>query len=377
MSLPFFGGGCEFAPQSLAGVPFVAFASGTFSRSSAGTYLTSASTIASAPNNVLRYENRGDGYGDVALFEPAGTNLCTYSHQLASWSQNANNNGYSNQATSPDGTANAGEVIKDATPFTGPYIAANIGGTKAGCISMWAKNNGGGTSTRLRFSFSSGIALPVTLTNTWTRYDAYSTFTGSASENFSFDHRANIPNTGDPAISVATDFYVYGVQLEAVNKFPSTLIINNTGASGTRSADVLTFTTAQYLSALRSAPFTYRFYPRFAHTDTTAGDAYWHYSFGGSSDGIYVDSTGGNCTVIVKAGGAIKAQSSTLTFSRHQQIALTVRPGLGQLTVAGATTGNGTVTGSAFTFANAPLRVGGIYGASNEACARITPAVGV
>lgn len=378
MGLPFFGGRRNFVPQvSYAGVTLADYTTGTFSRSSQATNLTSATTITVVGANVLRLEDRGDGNGPVAMFEGAATNLVAYSNLIGSWTLNGSNTGTSNATTSPDGTNNAGNVTKPSTPGTGPYLALNIGAITEGCISVWAKNNTGGTSTRLRFSFATGIALPITLTSGWARYDAYASFTGAANDYISFDHRADVPNTGDPAISVATDYYVYGVQLEAVSKFPSSLIPSNSGTSGARSADTLTLTTAQYNTAIQSVPWTFDFYPRFANTECTNGDQRWLFSFGGANDGIYVDTTGGNVTVVVVAGGSIVAQSGALTFSRQQKITVTVRPATGALTVSGATTGNGTVTGTPWTFANSTLRVGGILSANNEAFCRISQPVGV
>lgn len=381
MALPWLGirGAAGYVTRrSYAGVVLADSANATFSRSTSRTYLTGATSIATANTNVLRYENRGDGNGSVPLYEDAATNTVSYSNLIGSWTPNGSNTGTSNATTSPDGTNNAGNVTKPSTPGTGPYLALNIGAIKEGCFSVWAKNNTGGTSTRLRFSFATGIALPITLTSGWARYDAYASFTGAANDYISFDHRADVPNTGDPAISVVTDYYVYGVQLEAARKFPSTLVPSNSGVATTGSADTETYSTSQYNAALLTAPWQFTFYPRWAPpTDVTDGDARWFWSFGDSSNGIYADTTSGVTTIVVKVGGAVKVQSSGFTCSRHQGVTVTVRPGSGILTLAGATTGNGSTTGTAFAFPAANLRKGGIYGGANEACARISMAVGV
>lgn len=379
MSLPFFGGRrYSFVSQGLSGVTLATFANGTFSRSSNGTYLTSATTVAEASTNVLRLEDRGDGNGSVPLFEGARTNLAVYSSSLGSWTAGpATNSGTTNYGTSPLGTTTAARLVKSATGSFGPYSGANIGGTKAGTLSVWMTNNGGGTATRLRFSFASGIALPITIPSAWSRFSTYTTFTGAASDFISFDHRANIPNTGDPVINTAVDALVWGVQLEAVVTFPSSAIINNSGASATRSADTLTLTTAQYNAAMLDRPWRFDVYPYFSSTDHQDGETYWLYSFGGANDGIYITKSGGNATVAVVTGGVVRVSSSTITWSRHQKLTVTVTPAAGQVTIAGATTGNGTQTGTAYTFPSSTLRVGGILSGTGEAFCRISQPVGV
>lgn len=361
---------------SYVGVPMVDLTSGgTFSRSSDKTVLTSATTVTTVSDNVRAFENRGDGNGSLLTLGGARTTLVGYSRDLASWGQNANNNGYSNAGTSPDGTGNAGRVVKNATPFTGPYLAANIGAVKAGVISLWAKNNGGGTSTRLRFSFGTGIALPITLTNTWTRYSLYATFTGAANDFLSFDHRANIPNAGDPAISVATDFFVYGVMLEANVKFAATTIASTSGTSTTLSADTLTYAGGQYVAAMLTVPWQVDFMPRYAlGADLTTGDTFYLASYGDANNGVYIDDAG---KVTVKVGGATKVQSSAITCSKFQKLTVAVRPADGAIVVSGATSGNGTYTGTSYAFPASPLRIGGIYGGNGEAFGSFGTPVGI
>lgn len=364
--------------RSYAGVTLATFSGGTFSRSSNGTYLTSATAVSEASTNTLRSENRGDGYGAIPLFEGARTNLVQYTDQLTSWVSIANNTGTSAYATSPLGTTTAGRVLKSLGPNTAPAIAINIGATKAGVLSFWAKDNGSTqNSSRVRFSYTTGIAVPYTPPTTWTRYDAYATFTGLASDYVSWDTRSNTPNTGDPGLGSTIDHLTWGVQLEAVVTFPSSVIINNSGASATRSADTLTLTTAQYNAALRSVPWQTYALPYFSDTDLANGNEHWLYSFGDANSGVRIRKASGNTKVEVLSGGAVVVASSALTFSRHQRLSIVVNPASGGVTVSGATSGSGSASGSAYTFANSTLRVGGINGANNEAFCRISEPVGV
>lgn len=383
MGLPFFGGRRGlYVPQGnpYAGQTLVVYASGTFSRSSSGTYLTSTTTVAEASTNVLRLEDRGDGNGSVALFEGARTNLCAYSDQLGLWTPfTADNVGYSAAGTSPLGTTTAGRARKQLGSAPGPYVAGTIGATKAGTLSLWAINNGSTQPTnRLRYSYTSGIGLTYTPGASWARYSTYATFTGTTPENISFDTRSNLPNTGDPSLGSIIDHLVWGVQLEAVVTFPSSVIINNSGASATRSADTLSLTTAQYnTAALLTLPWRFDTYPYFATSDLIDGDEFWLFSFGGSTSGIRIRRASGNTRVEVLDGGSVVVSSDPLTFSRHQKLTVTVRPAAGSVTVAGATAGNGTVVGTAWAFDSATLRVGGILSGTGEAFCRISQPVGV
>lgn len=79
----------------------------------------------------------------------------------------------------------------------------------------------------------------------------------------------------------------------------------------------------------------------------------------------------------IVSGGSVVTASSALTFSAHPQLVLTVVPSTGALTVAGATTGNGTASGTPFTFTEDTLRVGGVLSATSEAFGRITQPVSV
>lgn len=382
MSLPFFGGRkMAFVPSGnpYAGQTLAVFASGTFSRSSDGTYLTGAEAVSVASSNVLRSENRGDGYGAIPLFEGVRTNLCQYTNNIASWITIANNLGYDAAGTSPLGTTTAGRILKNLGSNTAPAVAINIGATKAGALSLWAKDNGSTQpACRLRFSASTGIALPYTPVATWVRYDAYSTFTGAANDYISFDTRANTPNAGNPALGSTIDHLVWGVQLEAVSTFPSSVIINNSGSSATRSADTLSLTTAQYTAeAIQSLPTLWAVYPYFASTDLTDGDSFTIASFGDANSQLRIRKNSGAVKAEVVSGGSVVAASDALTFSRHQQLRLTTRPAEGKLVTAGATSGNGTGAGSAWTFANNTMRVGGILSGTGEAFCRIAQPVGV
>lgn len=382
MKLPFFGGRHGvYVPSGnpYAGQVVAVFANGTFSRSSDGTYLTDAEAISVATSNVLRSENRGDGYGAIPLFEGARTNLCQYTNNIASWVTIANNLGYDAAGTSPLGTTTAGRILKNLGSNTAPAVAINIGGTKAGTLSLWAKDNGSSQpACRLRFSASTGIAIPYTPGATWVRYDAYDTFTGLANDFISFDTRANTPNAGNPALGATIDHLVWGVQLEAVVTFPSSVIINNTGSSATRSADTLTLSTAQYTAAaIQSFPTRWAVYPYFASSDLADGDSFTIASFGDANSQLRIRKASGSVKAEVVSGGSVVAASDALTFSRHQQLLITTRPAEGKIVTAGATTGDGTGVGTAWTFANSTMRVGGILSSTGEAFCRIAQPVGV
>lgn len=383
MSLPFFGGRrYSFVSQGLSGVTLATFANGTFSRSSNGTYLTSATTVSEASTNVLRLEDRGDGNGSVPLFEGARTNRIFYSSNVGTWSNGpGTNRGTTNYATSPLGTTTAARVEKDTTATYGPILIGSPPTSTRFAVSCWCADNvsSAGKSTRIGVYNAPGVSLAITIPASWGFFSVSGTTSASANSGAypGFDHRVNYPTTGNPAITVACDFLLWGVQAEQGAWFPSSHIINNSGAAATRSADTLTLTTAQYNAAMLDRPWKFDVYPYFSSTDHQDGETYWLYSFGGASDGIYLTKSGGNATVAVVTGGVVRVSSATITWSRHQKLTVTVTPAAGQVTVAGATTGDGTQTGTAYTFPSSTLRVGGILSGTGEAFCRISQPVGV
>lgn len=349
---------------------------GTFTRSSVATYRTSSTTLAIAGVDVPRYQNLGDGNGAVAYFEGARTNVVAYANDLGNWTQAASNTGTSNAATSPDGTSNAANVVKGATPAIGPYLlGVNIGATAAGTLSLWCKNNGGGSTSRLTFSFNTGIRCEASLTSSWQRISVYATFTGATNSYVSFDHRVNVPNPGDPAISSATNFYVYGVQLEAA-LFASSAIIT-TGAAATRATDIRTLTTAQYKSRVATDPSQGYFIPAWGSSQTASGQEFWIHSFGGANSGLRLRNNAGAVKLECVDGGSVQVASNTLTYNPFQKISYIQRPSTGTIEISGATTGNGAVVGSSFAYDASTCRIGGILSGSSEAFAAISPLVSI
>ena len=107
-----------FNGQQYAGAAaWLTATSGTFSRASTGTYTNSAGNLATAANNVLRFD-----YDAVALapkgvlLEGASTNLQIDSNTFSSWSLTGTS--VSQNLTGPDGVANSGWTL-----------TANAGGT--------------------------------------------------------------------------------------------------------------------------------------------------------------------------------------------------------------------------------------------------------
>lgn len=387
MSLPFFGGRRGlYVPQGnpYAGQTLVVYASGTFSRSSSGTYLTSATTVAEASTNVLRLEDRGDGNGAVALFEGARTTYANYSSSLGSWISIANNTGTTNYATSPLGTTTAGRVLKTGAASNCPLgqaLTLTIG--QRIVVSFWLKGTAtSGESFRCGYgntTYALAAAFVKSVTPAaWTFYSAAATVQGAVENRWNFEGRLNYPNTGDPSLTSGLDALFWGGQIEVDTAFPSSHVINNSGSSATRSADTLSLTTAQYnTAALLSLPWAFDAYPYFATSDLIDGDEFWLFSFGGATSGIRIRRASGNTRVEVLDGGSVVVSSDPLTFSRHQKLTVTVRPAAGSVTVAGATSGNGTVVGTAWAFDSATLRVGGILSGTGEAFCRISQPVGV
>jgi len=90
------------------------------------------------------------------------------------------------------------------------------------------------------------------------------------------------------------------------------------------------------------------------------------------SERIFFVVSGGSIYIRATSGGVTKVTSNALTFSAHQKLTVTVDGSAGTITVAGATTGNGTVTGTSWTRTTGPtIYIGNRQGATQPAFVRL------
>jgi hypothetical protein len=362
---------------------FISNTAGSFTRSSAGSFRTGATSVSLAATDVLRFQNLGDGNGANAFYEGSRVNINPYSHSVGSWVQNAPNNiGQNNIGTAPDGTVTAGRVFKTGAGSFGPGIAMNGGITPGWCLSAWVIDNGGtaGNSARLRFSYSQGMAIRFTIPAIWTYLKAIEpTVMANPNDFMNFDQRVNVPKASpppDPVINTTTDILTWGCQLEVACMFPSSTIIT-TGLAGTRAADTKLLTTAQYSSKVLTDPSQGYVIPEWDSTNLVNGNELWLYSFGGSNSGVRFRKSSGDLKLECVDGGAVQVASNALTLSANQRINYIIDPADGQITVSNATAGNGTVTGSSWAFDSATCRIAGVVSGTSELFGAISDLVSV
>lgn len=347
---------------------------GTFTRSTAGTYLTGAPTdgstafIASASANVRRIENRGD-FGGL-LLEGSRTNYRRYSRDPTQWSGEPSGvTTTDNYANGPDGTltacrTNSASGLNSRSP-------AGVSVSSPFCVSSWARATS--TSANNRLALETGgtyVAQNATLTSTYSRMFV-SNNPGFATVYAYFDFADRTAKGYGGALS-PTDFISDMFQLE-VGAFPSSPI-ETTTADVTRGADILTATIASAPSWMIDGRWTFDVAPIFSSAEGVvhATDQCLFAYSDTDSERVFFVVSGGAIYIRVTSGGVTKVTSNALTFSAHQKLTVILDGAAGSISVSGATTGNGTVTGTSWTRSvGTTLYVGNRQGAAQPLFARI------
>lgn len=344
----------------------LAYSKASFVRSSEGSYQTGLATLAWAGVNVPRFEDRGDGLGPLLLLEGARQNFLPRSEELdnAAWNLDNSATVTANSDTAPDGVADADRVNHGAT-VNGGVRSAQFAGTSDNDIAMisaWARIlTAGGNSFRvLRRDATVSANVDYLLTPVWTRFStAVPLLTGATNVDARFYNHTD---------GLARQVFVWGTQFEvsASQSFPSSYI-RTAAAAVTRQPDSVSWAAGDVANRLRVGPrWAITFAPYFAHNeepnivvlvsmDGSVNNSVW---YNGSTDRFEV-----------LQGGAAKVSSNVVTFSRHQCLTIIVDPVAGTIEVQGATTGNGLVAGTPWTWASGTVYIGAA-GATNHAFGR-------
>lgn len=327
---------------------------GTFTRASAASARTSSSTLQRYAVNERRFEN------GRLLCEIQGVYSSRYSEELdnAAWTK-TNCTIVANAAAAPDGTTTA-----DRTSVTTGGLVASISQTSTlapagNCtVTFWIRGTSSFTASYSFVGGTSTVNADVPVDTTWKQITARVTGVVAAALTVR-------PHSGAGTATVGNDIYVWGVNMSNVTVSASTVTV--TSANVTRVADSLTYASGSWNTALATNPFTIEWCP---NTDSGGLNAVVDLlSYGSVSDRLSVSNVD---TVQVIQAGVIMVASSAITYSRDQVLTFTFRPAAGQVVVAGATTGNGTYSGTAWTMPTAvTLRVGGRVGSTAECCGGI------
>lgn len=349
-------------------LPLVRFSSGTFTRTSEASYYTQppggagSTFIAWASSNVLRYDNI-DGT-PLALFEGAQTNLCFYSEDLnqASWVKTgASISGTT--ATAPDGATDCCTV--SFTAAAADMVMRTVAGTADNTsylATVFVRRTSGTGNVRLRVVNRAGVASlspDRAISTTWTRIEYLLNWgTGATTPEI------GIVN-GSAGGAQTVEVWGFDVKASAACNAP-TSYIRTAATNATRNQDVLTY--ASMPTRMASGRWQFQARPLYSSSETLTSNPA---AFG-------MASAADSCIILAPtaaqavSGGAVSFTRTGLTYSRHQGITVTPDCGLFNMTVSGATTGNGTgATGTNPAYATTYLRVGSIFNGTRPAYARI------
>lgn len=362
---------------------------GVFSRSTVGTYWTKAATdgssafLASAAANVRRMEDRGDGNGTMLLMEGSRINLLTYSEDFLNVSTNAwSFFGTATSTTgqpSPDGTSN-GTRVQAASGTNGlGELTGNTMSAGYVTISCFVRStSGSGASNFNLFRATDGrLAISTAPTTTFQRLSKSATLGTSQQTSMVLVDGRDWSAIGG-VVAGARDHIVWGAQREA-NAYASSYVLCSHFVT-TRGADSLALPMYQCAWMNTAVQWAFDYAPICSSADfinENAEQVLWSFAED-SSEKISLIVSAGTACIRVTSGGVTKVTSGAITFSAHQKLTITANKGAGSIAVAGATTGNGTTTGTSWTFpyANPTVYVGAVKTGATPAFGRYGSHVG-
>lgn len=347
-------------------VPLLDFASGAFVRASEASYHNgSTSSIAWAASGELRWEDRGDGAGAMALIEESRTNRQTYSEDLsqAQWTARSGTEA-SSATTTPDGDTDGHYITASGTLLAQGQLGDTGVHTGADYLSAFYKARVGSYATGwIGFgAYPSSSYVRIAQPSEWTRIEDIGD--GVSHANWT------IVGCDDGSASVLNDEVdVWGVQLEDGGAF-STSYIRTSGATGTRAADDLTIASADVSSDFYAGKWQCKIAPGWA----SSGAARTGYPFylDASNRLTLFNSGGGELRMHI---GGVNQGGVTCTWDKYTVLTVTVDFIAGELTVSGAVTGGGTVAlsgGAGQSWPTADVEVGSDGASSGYFCGRIS-----
>lgn len=344
-------------------------ANGDFSRPSEGSYFTTAPTdgntgfLSWAPSNVLRLENRGEGFGQMALIEGQRINKLLNNEAIDGGSffgPGSTNTGQ----PSPDSGTGADWVTSGKDQYREQDILLTAEGHVA---SWWVRAVPQGASST-SWVFATIFAAPPSIAEVFTPTTTYQRRSLAAVTNADIwattvsEGRAT-PAIGGYGVATANEAIWTLGQVEA-GYFPSS-VMRTSSTAVTRSADILSFPVGRYPVSFLTKGFRISICPDFTDTENVStGTGAYLFSFNlGLTNGAM--SLGADRTLYVYIPGVgFTATSTSVTFSRGQKLTIDIQPELGRVTLSGATTGNGTTTVTPWAFGAGTFYIGTLNGTS-------------
>lgn len=346
----------------------------TVTRSTVATYRTSAATLEDAAVDELRYDDAGDGYGPLALFEGARTNLLLRTETLDGYWAEENATLTNNVALDPFGAVNAVDVesTTSGAGYNRSYMTSVVSAGSMYTFSVWYRDGDVNTGAHdYSISVTDGITptpADITRTGTWTRARVQMTPAASPMAAIIYPHTGG---DSGPRAASGDDARYIAAQVE-LGRFASSYIRSDSGSTTTRTADTATLASAGVPLVMLSGVWQWAVLPTFASSDMTSGDIAVLVSFDNANNSLRIRHNGSDVKIEAYDESTVRASSLALTWSADQRLLITVNCPAGTITVTGATTGNGVgSTGTAWTWACATgIRVGGNYSGTAEAFCR-------
>ena len=279
----------------------------TFTRASTGTFINASGNVATASNNVARFDHDPTTLAPRGLLvEGTSTNLATYSNLQAAWLGGINRTVTPNttDVLSPDGTNNAAKVALTSASYCSVYEAiVGLANATTYTFSYWIRGTAGNQQRIYSLTQGADLVTQTTLTYTntgWTRIQV--TFTSGAANNTVFIYPVSRASG-----TVNDVLYVYGCQLEAGNGASSLI---PTGASTVqRLADECSMTGTNFSSWFNATEGTFLAHARRIRTtdlgrivsanDNTTTESI---DLGADTTGEFIVTDGGSALATISPG---------------------------------------------------------------------------
>ncbi len=341
--------GSQVTPPALE---VLSFSQGAFVRGSLGTYQTGANSIAVARGDQLRYEDRGDGNGRVALFEGPRTNRMVWSESMGHLPEWWKGIGLTptmtlteDAAVSPDGLQNADRWMA-AAGANAARAQTIINAMPAGSLSTWLRltdpasfNAASPLKTRAVLTDLTGgwynEVLDWSLPAAWERRSRVTT-PATTSTAVQMSHKGAWPGnaTQFPALPAA-DYAVWGWQIEE-GLFPSSYIPTQESAV-TRKVDQVLFETTVVPAWLRTGQWQIDVLPLYSSAEIATTDEFVLMAWEGGQLSLAKDATGG----LIKLVSGTTISKRTIAWTRNKKLTLTIDAAAKTLQVLGAAAGDG------------------------------------
>ncbi len=325
---------------------------GTFTRASDGYAQTAALGTASGltlfSSGTRRVANLGDGDGPGYFCEGSRTNEFWHSRDLSNGYWNTGGGTFTvNAVTGVDAIATIAGQHNNAATNIGKYRIITPGSSIFLSFSAYVRAVSGVTPVAYQFTgvHSLGSLVEPVLTTLaaggpFQRVVCNSLAHSSGNAGCFWVDCSNQAADGGQA-ATAQDVYLDLPQGE-IGAFSSSPIVTVAG-TGTRAADLLSYATGDFPAAFLSNGLVFEYAPECSSAEFVAAGVSQYLACVQNTDHfLALIVSGGAAYLLLEIGGTDIAEVGPITWSRDQKLTFTAKPSAGSVTVAGATTGDGT-----------------------------------